>query len=320
MPVLVSRFRPPSFLCNGHIQTIFAVLLPRRFNVGLERERLELDDGDFLDLDWARTGSDKLVVLSHGLEGRSDSRYNLGLATMLNLVGWDALAWNFRGCSQEMNRLPRLYHSGETRDLAAVIECAATRYSRIALVGFSLGGNLTLKYLGEANPHPAVVKAVAVSAPLDLAATARAIDRKWSNWIYRRSFIKSLIAKVETKALKFPDKFDLSGSRMIRTFHEFDDRYTAPVHGFRDAADYWEKTSARQYLDRINVPTLILNAGDDPLLTPESFPFAEAEMNPCLFLETPESGGHLGFLDLVHGLEPWSDRRIIEFLNSEARV
>jgi hypothetical protein len=314
MPLLVSRFRPPFFLRNGHIQTVLPFLLPQRLKVRFQGERLELNDGDFLDLGWALTGVDKLVILSHGLEGCSDSRYNLGLATALNSAGWDALAWSFRGCGQETNRLPRLYHSGETGDLGAVIELSATRYSQIALVGCSLGGSVTLKYLGEARPHPAVVGAAAISAPLDLAATAQALDRHWSNRIYRQSFIKSLIAKVETKALMFPDQFDISRVRTIRTFEEFDDRYTAPIHGFRDAADYWNQTSARQFLNRITIPTLILNAGDDPLLTPGSFPFADAERNPCLFLETPKWGGHLGFIDLVRGLDPWYERRVMEFL------
>jgi uncharacterized protein len=311
MPVVASRFRPPFFLCNGHIQTVLSALVPLRSNVTFNRERLELNDGDFLDLGWARIGADRLVILSHGLEGSADAGYNRGMAASLNAAGWDVLVWDFRGCSQETNRLPRLYHSGETGDLGAVIDFAATRYSRIALVGFSLGGNLTLKYLGESSPHPAVVSGVAISVPLDLAATARALDR---HWIYRRSFIKSLIAKVEAKAVRFPDKFDLSGIRMIRTFEEFDDRFTAPIHGFRDAEDYWEKSSARQYLHGITVPTLILNACDDPLLTPESFPVAEAEGSSCLFLEMPTSGGHLGFIDLVRGIEPWFERRVVEFL------
>jgi uncharacterized protein len=317
MPVLASRFRPPFFLCNGHIQTVLSALLRPRADVGFQRERLELIDGDFLDLGWSRIGADRLVILSHGLEGSADAGYNRGMAAKLNAAGWDVLVWDFRGCSQETNRLPRLYHSGETGDLGAVIDFAATRYSRIALVGFSLGGNLTLKYLGESSPHPAIISAAAVSAPLDLAATARALDRHWSNRIYLRSFIKSLVAKVEAKAVRFPDKFDVSGIRMIRTFEEFDGRYTAPVHGFRDAEDYWEKTSARQFLDRITVPTLILIACDDPLLTPESFPVAEAEGNPCLFLEMPKSGGHLGFIDLARGFEPWSERRVVEFLDRE---
>ena len=195
-----------------------------------------------------------------------------------------------------------------------MIRLAATRYSRIALIGFSLGGNLTLKYLGEATPHPAVIGAAAISVPIDLAACARALDQRWSNRIYLRRFIKSLIAKVEAKALKFPDQLNVSRSRTIRTFQEFDDRYTAPIHGFRDASDYWKKSSARQYLNRITVPTLIINAWDDPFLTPECFPFAEAEQSPCLFFEAPGSGGHVGFVDLVQGVEPWSERRVVEFL------
>jgi hypothetical protein len=314
MPVLASRFRPPFFLGNGHIQTVLSILLPPRSGVTFQRERLELIDGDFLDLGWARLGADRLVILSHGLEGSSDARYIRGMAAALNAAEWDVLVWDFRGCSQETNRLPRLYHSGETGDLGAVIDCAAARYSRIALVGFSLGGNLILKYLGESSPHPALVGAAAISAPLDLAATARALDRQWSKRIYRDSLIQSLIAKIEAKAVRFPDKFDVSGVRMIRTFEAFDDRYTAPIHGFRDAKDYWEQTSARQFLHRITVPTLILNACDDPLLTAESFPVAEAEANQCLFLEMPKSGGHLGFIDLVRGIEPWSERRVVEFI------
>ena len=316
MPVVDSRFCPRFFLCNGHVQTVLSALLPRRVDVVFRRERLELVDGDFLDLGWARVGADGVVILSHGLEGSSDAGYIRGMADKLNSAGWDVLVWDFRGCSQETNRLPRLYHSGETGDLGAVIDFAATSYSRIALVGFSLGGNLILKYLGESNPHPAVVGVVAISAPVELGATARALDRHWARWIYRDSFIKSLIAKVEAKAVRFPDAFDVSGIRKIRTFEEFDDRYTAPIHGFRDAEDYWEKSSARQYLHRINVPTLILNASDDPLLTPESFPIAEAEGNPSLFLETPKWGGHLGFIDLVHGIEPWSEGRVVEFLTA----
>jgi predicted alpha/beta-fold hydrolase len=194
-----------------------------------------------------------------------------------------------------------------------VIRFAATKYSRIALIGFSLGGNLTLKYLGESSPHPAVIGAVAISVPIDLAASARALDQRWSNRIYLRRFMKSLIAKVEAKALRFPDQLDTSRCRTIRTFQEFDDRYTAPIHGFRDAADYWRKSSARQYLDRITVPTLLLNARDDPFLTPECFPFAEAEQHSYLFLEAPESGGHMGFIDLAHANKLWSERRVVEF-------
>lgn len=315
MPCIVSTFQPPAFLRNGHVQTIFAALMPRRLDVSFERERLELPDGDFLDLRWLRKNRGRLGILSHGLEGCADDPSIRGMAAALNEAGWDALAWNFRGCSDEPNRLPHFYHSGATGDLGAVIHhAAATYYSRIALIGFSLGGNLTLKYLGESKPHPAVIAAAAVSAPVDLAASARALDERMSNRIYLRRFLKRLIAKVEAKALRFPDQLDVRDSRAIRSFQHFDDRYTAPLHGFQDAADYWKQSSARQFLPSITIPTLLLNARNDPFLTPECFPFSEAEGNPCLFLEAPESGGHLGFIDLLNGLQPWSERRIVEFL------
>lgn len=314
MPVIESEFRAPFLLGNGHVQTILGAMLRHRHTLSFAYERLELLDGDFLDLRWLRRKQERLAILSHGLEGSAGQGYIQGMASALVAHGWDVLAWNFRGCSDEPNRLVRLYHSGATEDLRAVIDHAAQRYSRIALIGFSLGGNLTLKYLGEAPPHPGVVAGAAVSAPVDLAASARRLDTRWSNRIYLRRFIRSLIAKVEAKALRFPDEIDARGSRALRTFQEFDDRYTSRLHGFRDAADYWAQASARQYLHQITVPALLLNARDDPFLAPECFPFPEAERNPCFYLEAPESGGHLGFLESAGGLRPWFERRIVEFL------
>jgi len=311
MPAIASTFSPPFALRNGHIQTILGAILPRRGVPPCAEERLELPDGDFVDLDWMRSGHRRAAILSHGLEGNSRNSDIRGLAGALNACGWDALAWNFRGCSSEENRLARFYHSGETLDLAAVIAHAAKRYADLALVGFSLGGNMTLKYLGEGPSHPAIRAAVAVSVPIDLASSARALDRRRSNRIYLGRFMKSLISKVEAKAIRFPAEIDLSGIRSIRSFAEFDDRYTARIHGFRDAEDYWAQSSARQFLPGIRVPTLLVNALDDPFLTPESFPFPEAETSPRLFLECPANGGHLGFVD-ARGF--WITRRIPEFL------
>ena len=296
------------------MQTILPVLLWREIGGRFVRERLELEDGDFLDLDWSRPGHGRLAILSHGLEGCSANGYMRGMASALNTAGWDVLAWNFRSCSGEANRLLRFYHSGETRDLAEVIRHAAPDYGRIGLVGFSLGGNMTLKYLGEAPPHPAVVAAAAISAPIDLASCARALDQNLANRVYLQRFLTTLAAKIESKARQFPGQLDASAARTVRSFQEFDDRYTAPIHGFRDAADYWTRSSARQYLPRITLPTLLLNARNDPFLAPACFPDAEAEANPWLSLETPESGGHVGFLDLERGIEPWSERRVVEFL------
>ena len=196
-----------------------------------------------------------------------------------------------------------------------VIEHAATAYEQIALVGFSLGGNVTLKYLGEARVHPAVVAGIGISVPVDLVSSCRVLDQHWANRIYLRRFLKLLAAKVEVKARQFPE-LDVAGVSDIRTFAEFDGRYTAPLHGFRDARDYWERSSARPFLSRITVPTLLLNARNDPFLAPECYPKEEAEANPVLFLEVPESGGHAGFVDLADGLQPWSERRGVEFLTS----
>jgi len=314
MPIVTSTYKAPALLHNGHVQTMIGAFLRRRYRIAFDRERLELNDGDFLELRWLRQGRDRLVILSHGLEGNAEQGYVRGMAAAANAAGWDALAWNFRGCGDDPNRLVRFYHSGATEDLKPVIEHAAESYSHIALVGFSLGGNLTLKYLGEAPPHPAVIAGVAISAPVDLAASARMLDQRWSNRLYLRRFISSLITKVEAKALRFPDEIDATGSRALRTFQEFDDRYTSRLHGFRDAADYWQQASARQYLHQITVQTLLLNALDDPFLAPECFPFPEAEKSPCLFFEAPASGGHLGFLEFAGGLRPWFERRVTQFL------
>jgi predicted alpha/beta-fold hydrolase len=314
MPIIDSDFRPPWWLRNGHLQTILPVIWPRRIRLVYTPERLELADGDFLDLDWARAGFGRLAILSHGLESSSQAPYIRGLAAALNAAGWDALAWSFRGCGKVPNRLPRFYHSGETGDLAAVIAHAAGSYANVVLVGFSLGGNVTLKYLGATKPHSRVSAAVAISVPIDLAASAGALDRRLANRIYLRRFLQTLIAKVEAKARLFPGQIDLAGIHRIRSFQEFDDRYTARLHGFRDAADYWRQSSSRQYLARIAVPTLLLSARDDPFLPPACFPEAEAAANPQLFLEAPAHGGHVGFMERLPAAGPnWLERRTVGF-------
>jgi uncharacterized protein len=315
MPVIASRFRAPWWLRNGHAQTILPALVTRASPGTFTRERLELPDGDFLDLDWLRGGQSRLAILTHGLEGSSRADYIRGFAAALAAAGWDVLAWNFRGCGGEPNRLLRYYHAGDTGDLSHLIEHSAREYPRIALLGFSLGGNVTLKYLGEAPPHPAVTAAVAVSAAVDLAACVRRLDRRADNWLYRQRFLATLFAKIEQKALQFPGKLDLTGLRRIRGIEAYDERYAAPIHGFRDAAEYYARSSSGQFLPRISVPTLILSARNDPFLAPECFPETEAEANPHLFLEVPQSGGHVGFLDLRRGVIPWSEWRVAEFLD-----
>jgi predicted alpha/beta-fold hydrolase len=319
MPVIRSQFHPPWLLRNPHLQTVLPFFSRRQSGVFYQRERLELPDGDFLDLDWlVAPRSEHVAILCHGLEGSSRDITICGMARALERNEWSVLAWNYRGCGGEINRLPRLYHSGETGDLALVVNYAARRFARLALVGFSLGGNLVLKYLGEASPHPAVAGSVALSAPVNLAASVRALDRRLDNRIYLRRLVGSLIRKVRAKARQFPERFDTALVKGIHGLADFDNRFTAPVHGFRDADDYWTRCSSRQFLSAISIPTLILNAQDDPFLTEDCLPFAEAEANSRLFLEVPRNGGHLGFLETPASTPTWAERRVVQFLARQA--
>lgn len=314
MPVLISQFQPPALLRNGHLQTILPALLPQRHQLAREYEKLDLKDGDFLDLYWIRSARKRLAIVSHGLEGSADALYIRSMSAALKADHWDVMTWNYRGCGAETNLLLRSYHSGESNDLRIVIDHAAGSYEEIVLIGFSLGGNITLKYLGEAAPHPRITRAAAVSAPVDLASCARVLDELPSNRFYLRRFLKTLIAKMELKARRFPGQLDIANIRAIRSFREFDDRYTAPLHGFIDAADYWARASSLPHLPNITVPALLLNARNDPFLSEESFPYALAEAHEWLSLEAPASGGHVGFLDGLGAHHSWAERRIIEFL------
>ena len=312
-----STYQPPFGLSNGHLQTIYAHF--RRVNgVQYRRERIVTADEDFLDLDWSEAGAGRIAILSHGLEGSTQRHYVLGMTKALNRHGWNVLAWNYRGCSGESNKRLRWYHSGETGDLDAIIRHAALRQpSEIALVGFSLGGNITLKYLGERGKdrHPLVSKAVAFSVPCDLESSAiKLADR--SNILYMRRFLKSLRAKIRAKMELYPDDINDANFDSIRTFIEFDDRYTAPIHGFRDAYDYFEKSSSRPLLRSIRVPTLLVNAKNDPFLALPSFPYADARNSSFFFFEAPSSGGHMGFVTFGNGGEFWSESRAAAFLEN----
>ncbi len=318
MPVIEHSTHRPSRLFNsGHWQTIWPALWPPPAAPPPEPERIPTEDGDFLDLDWRRSGNRRVAVISHGLEGSSRAGYVRGMAAALLHAGWDVLAWSFRGCGRDPNLLPILYHSGKTDDLRQVIARAARDYSGLGLVGFSLGGNLTLKYLGEAPDavEPGIAAAVTFSVPCDLEAAARRLAQP-SNRLYNQRFLRSLRGKVREKARQFPERIDTRDLRRVRTFRAFDDRYTAPLHGFRDAVDYWKQCGSRQFLPAIHVPTLLVNARNDPFLAPECFPFREAEDNPAFYLETPPGGGHVGFASFPPRGPRWSERRAVEFLNT----
>lgn len=257
-----------------------------------------------------------MAVISHGLEGNSRKKYVSGAALALNRQGWDTVNLNFRGCSGEPNRLPRLYHSGVTDDLHTVLMHALNSgdYGEAGLVGYSMGGNQTLKYLGE-DPQkvPAEVnRAVVFSVPCHLSSAEKVMSRP-ANRIYMAYFLRGLREKVRQKAAMFPEQeISLDGLEAIRTFDVFDERYTAPLHGFAGAQDYYEKSSSLQFLDEVRVPTLVVNACDDPFLSARCYPEAEAESNPNLSLEMPRHGGHVGFVSFGGELY-WSDRRLAAF-------
>lgn len=319
MPVIErSSYRAPFLCSNGHVQTIFPSLVRRLRDGFYHRERIETPDNDFLDIDWSRTGSRRLAVLSHGLEGDSHRHYMLGMSIMLNQRGWDAAAWNYRGCSGETNRQLRMYHNGAIDDLDCVVRHALRTgaYDDVALIGFSLGGNLTLVYLGTqgAALDARIQRAVVFSVPCDLRASSLELARR-RNTPYMKQFLLSLHNKIKAEARRFPGMITDKDFHLIRNFRDFDDRYTAPIHGFRDAEDYWRRCSSGRFISGIRVPTLIVNAQDDPFLAGACYPVHEASASKEVFLEMPRSGGHVGFVQCNRERSYWSEVRAMEFLD-----
>lgn len=319
MPVVtISEYEAPIAFSNAHMQTIYPSLARRVRGLAYRRERILTPDDDFLDIDWAETGSEKAVIISHGLEGSSHRSYVKGMVRHLNNCGYDTAAWNFRGCSGEINRKPQFYHSGATYDLHTVAEHVALtgRYEQIYFVGFSMGGNITLKYLADYHDRMPrqIISAVALSVPCDLPTSAVRLGSV-AGGLYMYRFMRMLKEKVRRKHAVMPDKISVKGLDGIKDFEEFDNRYTAPLHGFKDAVDYWEKASSKPVLKHIKRPALLVNAKDDPFLTPGCFPVEEAWNNPYLTLEMPEKGGHVGFIQLNGDGAYWSERRASEFLS-----
>ena len=305
-------YRAPSLLFHHHLETIYPALLrhvpPRPFR----RERLNTPDDDFLDLDWYENNNPRLVIISHGLEGNSQRPYIVGMVRHALAHGFDVLAWNYRGCSGEINRQLRFYHSGATDDLRLVVNHAASRYTHISLIGFSLGGNLTLKFMGEPCLAPAVKKAVAFSVPLHLSSSCDAISRP-GNWPYAQRFLRHLKAKVIAKAVQFPE-LDIQKLAGIKTLRDFDEQYTGPVHGFAGAEDYYTRCSALGFLPNIALPTLLVNARNDSFLSPACYPRAT---NTNIMTEYPDRGGHCGFVQFNRNGVYWSEERALQFLTHD---
>jgi predicted alpha/beta-fold hydrolase len=318
MPLIPSTYKAPKLFFSRHLETIYPVVFRNVSDVKYERQRLELADGDFLDLDWIKKGNKKLLILSHGLEGQTESKYLKGMARAASNAGYDVLAWNYRGCSQEMNRNFRFYHSGESADLDQVIQYAVSKniYTSIGLVGFSIGGNITLKYLGEKSDSlsPLIKAAVAFSVPCDLGSGAQHLA-KWKSKFYMNRFLNNLHGKIRAKAIQYPGRIDDKGFSKIKNFIDFDARYTAPLHGFKDTQDYYAQCSSIFYIPKIKIPTLLVTALNDPFLSKECYPLKQAKNNSHFFLEMPQHGGHCGFYESNSNGNYWSDNRALEFFS-----
>jgi predicted alpha/beta-fold hydrolase len=319
MPVLNhSAYKAPFLFSNRHLLTIYPSLFRKVTGVQYQRTRITTNDGDFIDLDFSAVGSDRIVIILHGLEGNSHRQYMLGMAAAFNKRGYDTVCMNFRGCSGEPNKKVRFYHSGETGDLDTVVKYITVlgKYKAIHLAGFSLGGNVLMKYIGESGSKiaPIIKSAVGISVPCDLAESAIALEKK-QNIIYMQRFIRELEIKLQLKQQLYPQAINLDNYKSIKTFRQFDDRYTAPMHGFSDAAEYWRKSSSRQYLEKIRIPVLLINALDDPFLGVGCYPYEEARKNTFFSLETPRQGGHVGFVTF-RNKHYWSEERTVSFIDN----
>tara|TARA_R110000868_G_scaffold103710_5_gene285444 strand:- start:10763 stop:11728 length:966 start_codon:yes stop_codon:yes gene_type:complete len=311
-----SSYRPPLLFSNGHLQTLYPYFFRKIKDLEYKRVRLDTHCGDFLDVDLSLVGSEELLIISHGLEGSSDSQYIKGMARLFNKDGKDVLAWNMRSCSGELNRLPGFYHAGMTDDLDLMIQYGVSQgYKKISLMGFSLGANLTSLYLGQRADElaPQITNAVVFSAPCDLGKSAEKISRVKYRF-YLESFLITMRQKIIEKSKTMDLGVDLSGIEKIKSFKEFDDRFTGPLHGFKNGQQYYDDVSCKKWLHKIKVPTLIINAKDDPFLTKECFPIQEARENKNLYLEIPKSGGHVGFVSFNSEQLYWSEKRAHDFL------
>jgi predicted alpha/beta-fold hydrolase len=319
MPIVgkSSYLGPPIHYLNSHFETILPSLFRKVQGLGYVRERIDTPDGDFLDLDWARIGSERLLVVSHGLEGSADRHYAKGLAKFFNLQGVDVVVWNNRSCSGEMNHMPVLYHHGCSNDLRTVINylLSLDTYKSLYLSGISMGGAQTLKYLGEEGSglSPLIRAAAVYSTPCNLPASANTFKYR-SNRFYRNRFLGKLKAKVRLKAFQFPGLIDLDLLERVRDFDTFDTHFTAKLHGFKDARDFYHSVSADRWMPHIKIPTLIINAINDPLLEGLCYPMRLAEKSTSLVLEMPRRGGHTGFTRAGQAFT-WAEERVWQFIN-----
>ncbi|MEQ8240270.1 MAG: alpha/beta fold hydrolase [Cyclobacteriaceae bacterium] len=315
MPLVIpSKYQKrPSYLFSAHLETIVPSVFFKAPTLHYERERLELEDGDFLDLDWLKQDNKKCMVITHGLEGSSDRYYVKRTAQFFHSRGWDILTWNCRSCSGEMNRLPRFYHHGDTDDLAQVVDQATSKnYEHVILFGYSMGGSMSLKYLGEKRHlHPSIKGATTFSVPCNLRDSAVEIHKK-GNRFYERRFLEKVVDKMKIKSKTMPE-IDISGIDELPDFDSFHERYTVPLHGFSSLDDFYNQSTCDQYLSNIKKPVLIVNAQNDPMLGDKCYPRNLAQQSEHVHLEIPRVGGHVGFTLSPKNFS-WMEYRAEEFI------
>ena len=319
----------PAWWCRGaHAQTLFGTLFRQKPRLTFQRKRLETPDGDFLDLDFLDAPSSNnentlpLVIILHGLEGSSEAPYVQSLMGEVLKHGWDSVAVNMRMCSGVPNRLKQTYHSGKSEDLEYVVDYLREKEKRQALylIGFSIGGNIVLKWLGEKGNaiSQEIKKATVISVPYDLTASVKLMDNGFNRYVYTRSLLTSLKAKIRMKEAQYPAAIHYGLAKRCTTFRAFDREVTAPLNGFRDEADYWTKTSCKNFLKTVAIPTLLIHAQDDPFFPGKMLPMDAIRNCKHLQVLMTHHGGHLGF---IAGRWPWKqeswfERRIIEFFST----
>lgn len=316
MAIIKSKYKAPLLFRNAHVATVLPSLF-RKVDIDYQRERIDMPDGDFLDIDWVKDHNSRLVIISHGLEGNTNRHYVAGMANQFSSEGWDVAAWNCRSCSGEMNTLPRLYSHIDAPDLAVVVDYCLKNgpYKEIALVGFSMGGAIVMNYLTKMQEHhPNNLKsAVVISAPVNVGASADELEKS-KNTFYRNRFIRKMVKRIKLKAGQFPGLIKLDGVDDIRTFAEYDIKYTAPLNKCESPYEFYQKASTINYLDSIKTPTLLLIAEDDPFMPESCYPYDAAKDHKYFHLEVPKKGGHVGFT--ANSLQnSWMEERAFEFIN-----
>jgi uncharacterized protein len=324
MPLIEnSTYAPSYFFKNHHVNTLYPALFRKVKNIDCQRIRYELTDGDFFDADWSFQKkiptTDRLMICIHGLEGNALRPYMLGMMRQFNQEGLDAVGLNLRGCSGEPNRFLKGYHSGHTDDLDYLINLVIkeNKYTDITLVGFSVGGNIALKYGGEKGEllPKSIRRIIAFSVPCDLKNCSMELEKP-ENWFYQWQFLVTLKQKAKIQNARFPNKINMDKILSAKYFRQFDDYYTAPINGFEDAEDYWQHASCQSHLPNIKVPSLLVSALDDCFLADTCYPFEFAASSDLFHFETPKFGGHLGFMSPDTEGVLWTERRAIQFLAS----